>query len=133
MKTVFADTGYYIALVNSEDEYHLRAREYTASFRGSFLTTSWVLLELANHLAKEPNRALFLSLFDDLRRNQRVRILPPAQAEFDRGIELYRHRPDKDWSLTDCISFVVMNREGITEALTADRHFDQAGFKALLK
>ena len=74
MKTVFADTGYYIALVNSEDEYHLRAREYTASFRGSFLTASWVLLELANHLAKEPNRALFLSLFDDLRKNQRVRI-----------------------------------------------------------
>jgi len=74
MKTVFADTGYYIALVNGEDEYHVRARQYTASFRGSFLTASWVLLELANHLAKEPNRALFLSLFDDLRKNQRVRI-----------------------------------------------------------
>ncbi len=126
MKTVFADTGYYIALVNSEDEYHLRAREYTASFRGSFLTTSWVLLELANHLAKEPNRALFLSLFDDLRKNQRVRILPPAQAEFDRGIEPYRHRPDKDWSLTDCVSFVVMRDHGVNEALSTDRNFEQA-------
>ena len=126
MKTVFADTGYYIALVNSEDEYHLLAREYTASFRGSFLTTSWVLLELANHLAKEPNRALFLSLFDDLRKNQRVRILPPAQAEFDRGIEPYRHRPDKDWSLTDCVSFVVMRDHGVNEALSTDRNFEQA-------
>jgi predicted nucleic acid-binding protein len=59
--------------------------------------------------------------------------MPPDGATFVQGVELYRNRSDKDWSLTDCISFVVMTREGITEALTADRDFEQAGFKALLK
>jgi predicted nucleic acid-binding protein len=52
---------------------------------------------------------------------------------YDAGIELYRLRPDKDWSLTDCISFVVMAKRGISAALPADRHFEQAGFTALLK
>ena len=52
---------------------------------------------------------------------------------FDEGVRLYVARPDKDWSLTDCISFVVMRERGITEALTGDRHFEQAGFVALLK
>ena len=62
-----------------------------------------------------------------------VKIVAPDQALLDRGLALYRARPDKDWSLTDCISFVVMEREKIAEALTADHHFEQAGFLALLK
>jgi predicted nucleic acid-binding protein len=57
-----------------------------------------------------------------------VLIVGPEPETFTQGIELYRNRPDKNWSLTDCISFVVMKREGITEALTGDRHFEQAGF-----
>ena len=51
---------------------------------------------------------------------------------FERGLALYNARPDKEWSLTDCISFVVMADEGLTDALTGDRHFEQAGFTALL-
>jgi hypothetical protein len=52
---------------------------------------------------------------------------------FDARVALYGERMDKDWPLTDCISFVVMQREGITDALTGDRHFEQAGFVPLLK
>jgi predicted nucleic acid-binding protein len=60
-------------------------------------------------------------------------MVPASQELLDRGVTLYRQRPDKDWSLTDCISFVVMRERGITEALTADHHFEQAGFVALLR
>jgi len=78
-------------------------------------------------------RPKFLSLLDDVETNTNVVIIPPEPEIFLLGIELYRSRADKAWSLTDCISFVVMNREGITEALTADHHFEQAGFKALIR
>jgi hypothetical protein len=60
-------------------------------------------------------------------------IIPAEPQLYEEGIALYRARPDKDWSLTDCISFVVMKARGITEALTGDHHFEQAGFVALLK
>jgi predicted nucleic acid-binding protein len=60
-------------------------------------------------------------------------IVEANRAIYDAGLNLYAQRPDKDWSLTDCISFVVMKRLRLTEALTADKHFEQAGFKVLLK
>jgi predicted nucleic acid-binding protein len=60
-------------------------------------------------------------------------IVPPETKLFDQGIEFYQCRPDKAWSLTDCLSFVVMTDLGISEALTGDHHFEQAGFRALLK
>ena len=65
--------------------------------------------------------------------NPQVKLIPPDVALFDAGVQLFANRPDKEWSLTDCISFVVMQQEGITQALTADHHFEQAGFQALLK
>jgi len=67
-----------------------------------------------------------------LRASPDVRIIGPSEELFSRGLELYRQRPDKEWSLTDCISFVVMRDEQLSEALTGDRHFEQAGFKSLL-
>jgi len=60
------------------------------------------------------------------------RVVRATTELIERGKELYRRRPDKEWPLTDCISFVVMQDEGLTEALTGDHHFEQAGFKALL-
>jgi hypothetical protein len=71
-------------------------------------------------------------MFQSLRFNPFVSIIPPSQEVFDLGLDLYAQRPDKDWSLTDCISFIVMRQHGLTDALTGDRHFQQAGFKALL-
>ena len=73
-----------------------------------------------------------MALRADLAVDVSTTILPPTLELFEAGCDLYEQRPDKEWSLTDCISFVVMHNHGLTDALTADRHFQQAGFQALL-
>ncbi len=133
MSRVFADTFYFLALLNPKDAAHVRVVEAARSLQGELLTTAWVLTEFADAMSSPENRLEFVATLDDLRHSPQVRIVPPNVEHFDAGIELYRHRQDKDWSLTDCISFVVMREEGITDALTGDKHFEQAGFKALLK
>lgn len=75
----------------------------------------------------------FLALYEALSRDERIQIVRLTPELLERGVALFRSRADKDWPLTDCISFVVMQEHGLTEALTADQHFEQAGFKALLK
>jgi uncharacterized protein len=92
-----------------------------------------VLAEVADALCDAANRNACVDFIDDLRRSSRVKVEPASRASFESGWKLYGTRRDKDWSLTDCISFVVMQRHGITEALTGDHHFEQAGFRALLK
>lgn len=72
-------------------------------------------------------------LLDALEGDPDVLVVPADASLFRRGVDLYRQRPDKDWSLTDCISFVVMEEQGLTDALTADHHFEQAGFRAILR
>ena len=133
MKTVFADTFYYLALVNATDNRHQEALDYTAAYQGFILTTSWVLVELGDALARLTTRPAFLQVLAQLRTDPDVSIVPPSPVEFEEALRLFAARPDKEWSLTDCISFVVMQRESITEALTGDRHFEQAGYVALLK
>ncbi len=133
MKTVCADTSYYIALTNPADEHAAVAYEFTKGFGGRLVTTAWVLTEVANHLSYAPNRSVVCSLVDDLRNDPRVTIVAPTMDHFSRGFALYGQRPDKNWSLTDCISFVTMQDRGIREALTGDHHFEQAGFVALLR
>lgn len=133
MKPVFADTVYYLALINPRDQYARAATRFTAGFSGAFVTTAWVLTEVANSLARGPDRALFLDLYRDLADDHRVSIVPPSQDLFEQAIEFYAQRPDKEWSLIDCISFLVMREFRLTDALTADRHFEQAGFKILLE
>lgn len=133
MSKVFADTYYYLALLVERDDSHRSAVEVTRQLRGQIVTTGWVLLEFANAVSKSRKRHYYPSLLEDLKQNPQVTILPPDETLFDEGTDLYRNRPDKEWSLTDCISFIVMEREGITEALTGDHHFEQAGFVALLK
>lgn len=133
MNKVFADTHYYLALLVERDESHQLAVEVTQLLQGQIVTTGWVLLEFANAVCKSRKRHYYPSLLDDLRQNPQVIIYPPDEALVDAGTELYRNRPDQEWSLTDCISFLVMEREGIAEALTGDHHFEQAGFVALLK
>jgi predicted nucleic acid-binding protein len=79
------------------------------------------------------NRPAFLRLWRRLQGNPAVEIIPPDPGWFERGLELFERRPDKEWSLTDCLSFRVMTERGLNEALTGDRHFEQAGFRALLR
>jgi len=132
MKAVFVDTSYYLALINSLDQYHSTVCKWTSGFSGTSITTAWIIAELANAMSQTDNRPFFLSLLRDLQSDARVTIVPPTKEYFERGLELYSRRSDKDWSLTDCISFLVMEEQGLKEAATLDRHFAQAGFNVLI-
>jgi uncharacterized protein len=129
---VFADTFYFLALLNKNDEGHAKALEYSALI-DKLITTEWVLTELADGLAASRHRSVFLRTRQELLADADVHVLPLDMQLHEEGIQLYASRADKEWSLTDCISFVVMRRESVTEALTGDHHFEQAGFVALLK
>jgi predicted nucleic acid-binding protein len=132
VKRVFADAHFFIALLNARDQAHARAVKVETGPSLHLVTTRWVLAEVADAMALPPYRvgaARFLSL---AKTNRWLKILDGTDDLFEQGCDLYSKRPDKDWSLTDCISFVAMADEEVTEALTGDRHFEQAGFKALL-
>jgi uncharacterized protein len=133
MTAVFADTYYYLAMLSESDAAHGQAAQLSRSLARQTVTTAWVLTEVADALASPPLRPLFLALYDRLRNNPNVLIVPATRALFEQGIDLYARRPDKEWSLTDCVSFVVMQQYGLTDALTADHHFEQAGFRAILR
>ena len=132
MKRVFADTHFFIALLNARDEAHTRAVQIEVGPQLRLVTTRWVLAEMADAMAAPAFRtraAQFLAL---TKANPCLTVISNSDTLFEKGCDLYAKRPDKAWSLTDCISFVVMADEELTEALTGDRHFEQAGFKALL-
>ena len=130
MTAVFADTFYFLALLNARDEAHRAPERFAADAATRFVTTAWVLTEVANGLADTSGRRVFPLLLERLDSDTRVELVPADDAVWRMGVELC---PDKEWSLTDCLSFVVMSERGISDALTADHHFAQAGFNALLK
>ncbi|MCE5267851.1 MAG: PIN domain-containing protein [Planctomycetaceae bacterium] len=132
MTEVFADTVYYLALLNFRDELHGRAVELTPNYDGRLLTTTWVLTELADALCRPPFRSTVVEFIAALRIDPQVTILPSSQELFDRGFDLFARRADKEWSLTDCISCVAMQEHGLSDALTSDHHFEQMGFRTLL-
>jgi predicted nucleic acid-binding protein len=133
VREAFADTFFFLAVGNAEDSAHAKsvAAYRDRSFR--FVTTAWVLTELGDALGVPGLRDRFAVLLDTLSDDPNAVVLEARQDIFMAGVELYRTRPDKEWSLTDCISFAVMEQRGITDALTGDHHFEQAGFRALLK
>jgi predicted nucleic acid-binding protein len=132
MKRVFADSFYFIALLNERDEGHERAQSISRECRSGIVTTRWVLAEVADALCNVEWRQRVGDFVAFVEAQPQFQVLGSSDTLFIRGLDLYRRRKDKDWSLTDCISFVVMADEELTEALTADRHFEQAGFTALL-
>ncbi len=91
------------------------------------------MLEVADALVSSKLRRKTIAFINRLKGLQDLQIIPLSQSLFERGWQLYSDRLDKDWGLTDCISFVVMEQEEISEAFTSDRHFEQAGFIRLLK
>jgi uncharacterized protein len=133
MKPAFIDTSYYVALLSPGDRHHAQAVDLGRALRRRFVVTEFVLLELGNALSRTRDRQLFVQLLPSLRSDPHALIVPASSELFQRGYDLYTRRPDKDWSLTDCTSFVVMKEHGLTDALTTDRHFEQAGFEMLLK
>jgi uncharacterized protein len=132
VKTVFADSFFFLAILNPADGAYKRSVEVSRSLVARRVTTAWVLTEVADAMAQPVNRPVFLGFLTALERNPAVTIVPASDALYRRGLDFYRRRIDKAWSLTDCISFVVMQEHGITTALTGDHHFTQAGFAALL-
>jgi uncharacterized protein len=132
MKCVFADTFYYLAMLSRRDAAHQQVAAFSRTYHGRVLTTPWVLTEVADALASPEQRRLFVALLSDLKRDPNTTVVLPTSELFEAGCDLYCHRPDKGWSLTDSISFVAMQQHGIAEALTADHHFEQAGFTLLL-
>ena len=134
MKTVFADTGYWIALLNPRDDWHNRAVDASKALgKVRLITTEMVLDELLAALSKVPVRGLVITGADAIRNNPNTEVVPQTSIQFGEAFDMYRRMPDKEWSLTDCASFVLMKQRGISEALAHDHHFEQAGFIALLR
>ena len=129
---VFIDTGYVLALVNTDDKFHESARAVASQVTPPFITTEAVLTEIGNALSRQRWRSLGVATLRDLRNSSDMQIVSVDVALFDRAVALYSSRPDKEWGLTDCISFVVMQDRSLRQVLTTDFHFEQAGFQSLL-
>jgi predicted nucleic acid-binding protein len=136
MRLAFADSGYWIALLNPQDGLHQKALQVSNEDLGrSIVTTELVLVEVLNDLSGRSAhlRAGAVRLVEELEANERVAVVSSERLLFRSALGLYRDRPDKTWSLTDCASFIVMQERGIAEALAHDVHFEQAGYRALLR
>jgi predicted nucleic acid-binding protein len=109
--------------------------EFSRSLRPqSILTTDEVLTELLTFSAADQHLRVEASLVvNDLLADENVRVIPQTRRSFRAGFELYQARPDKGYSLTDCISMQTMRHSGLTEIMTNDRHFEQEGFRALFR
>jgi len=108
MKPVFADTFFFLAILNRADPAHARAVSLSREIRSVRVTTDWVITELADGLARVEQRERFMDLYRHIQLSPAIRVVPASRALLEEGISLYAARPDKDWSLTDCISFVVV-------------------------
>ena len=134
-KAVFVDTGGWIALVSNDDGLYLRANNWLRALRGQrrpLVTTGAVLLEVVDGLAMQRKRYLSAT-FRDLLQTTNAEVLEANQTLLERAWNFFEARPDKEWSLTDCLSFVAMNERHLSEALAHDHHFAQAGFAPLLR
>jgi len=131
VKPLFADAFFFFALWNRSDAFHPAVVKYMEQFRGRLLTTRWVLMEVADGLSDSLERQKLKRWFDRLDSDDTVEVVGFDEDHYQRGLTLYDSRPDKRWSLTDCISFTVMEEQGLRDALTGDRHFAQAGFVPL--
>lgn len=133
MNALFADTSFFVAFLHEEDVDHETAHDYMANYEGKIITTDWVLVELGNFLSRRAKRAYLQPFVADLSSDPRFVIRAAEHHDFNVGVHLYHQGQDKQWSMTDCISFRLMESDGITDALTSDHHFEQAGFRILLR
>ncbi len=136
MRRLFLDSAFSIALAAPNDQYHAKALSLAEGIESDdtrLITTRAVVIEIGNALARPRYRQAAIALLEALEADPRVEIVPASEQLCRRGFQLYRDRRDKGWGLTDCLSFVVMQERGLTEALTPDEHFQQAGFRALLR
>ena len=136
MTEVFLDAAYAIALSAINDRYHETAvglAEWLEAEGTRLVTTRAVLLEIGNALSKQRYRHAAAELLTALEEDPNVEIISLSDDLYERALQYFRNRQDKEWGITDCISFIVMQDRGLTGALTTDEHFQQAGFRALLR
>ena len=133
MSEVFVDTSFFVAFVNPRDSWHELAMDTGEHLLGTVITTDYVLVEFGNALSVSRDRHLFVEFVEFMRSQPQFEIIPSSSELLDKGFRLYSRRPDKDWSLTDCISFAVMEERQLRDALTTDHHFAQAGFNVLME
>ena len=133
MSDVFVDTSFVVALVNKNDQYHDLAVDLTERFTGQGLvTTDAILLEIGNALSRNFKRES-VEIIEHFLTSDDVKVIHLHPPLFRRAFDLYKSHSDKQWGLIDCVSFVVMEELAITDALSADKHFEQAGFKVLIR
>jgi uncharacterized protein len=136
MRTVFADTGCWIALLDPQDTLHQNAVNLSISLaQGQICTSEMVLTEVLNHFSKWGTflRQAATALMQSIQSSSAIEIIPQTSELFQVAFVFYGQRPDQAWSHTDCASFCIMQQLEIQEALAYDRHFEQAGFVALLR
>lgn len=134
-RSVFLDTAHVMALLNTADQRHADAvswQQHLLHNPRPLLTTEFVLLEIADGLASIRFRNRASAVVRSIRADRKIHVEPATSELLEKGLRLYDSRPDKDWGLTDCTSFVVMTEHGLSDALTSDEHFRQAGFRVLL-
>ena len=135
-RALFADSGYWIAIMHTDDQLHLQARRVASRMASvQIVTTQMVLTEALNYMSElgEHRRSFASDMVRGLGDAPNIEIIPQTDAQFRAAVERYAARSDQSWSLTDCASFLAMEERGITEALAYDRDFEQAGFVALLR
>lgn len=135
MARYFADTSFWVGLSRQRDQHRQRALAWyqlVIRTKSTIVTTEAVLLEWLNAMSDVSTRLIAAESCLRARADARIEVVPFDAGLMVAAIELYRRRLDKNWSLTDCLSFVVMERRGLTEALTTDHDFEQAGLKALM-
>lgn len=133
---VFLDTSYSVALAITNDANHARSvilANWIKTSSVAVVTTQAVMLEIGNALSKQNYRGTAIGMIDRYHSDPNTTVISMTDELYQEGLELFRKRSDKNWGLVDCISFIVMEESGITDALTADGHFVQAGFRALLR
>ena len=133
---VFIDTSFFIALTNSSDEDHLYAVTLQRRLQSQAIrkiTSEYVLVELGDGLSRFKVRSLAQQVIESVRRDPKFEIIPASTSLFVQALHLFQNRPDKEWGMTDCSSFVIMQQMELYAVLTADHHFEQAGFLPLLR
>jgi len=136
MKCVFADADYWVALLNPREELRHKAKQVSAELHPVRIVTSeMVLVEVLNIMGArgETIRQSACEAVRQLRQNPNVTVVPQTSAQFGEALAFFCGHRDKEWSQTDCASFLIMREAGLAEALTRDHHFEQAGFNALLR
>jgi predicted nucleic acid-binding protein len=136
MRTGYTDAGYWIALVNPGDDLHYQAKSVSAALAPMrMITSEMVLAEVLNSFSKKgvSLRKTTTNLINDIKTDSMIEIISQTSELFNQALRLYEDRLDQTWSLTDCASFYIMQQRNMFEALTHDRHFEQAGFIALLR